>query len=107
MARRLLFRLLTLAALVTIALSASAYDFYADGFYFNITGENTVSVTHREQYSTDYSGAVTIPSSVTYGGVNYTVTGIGRSAFYDCTEMTSVNIPTTVTKPRLFLLPQH
>ncbi len=98
MARRLLFRLLTLAALVTTALSASAYDFYADGFYFNITGENTVSVTHREQYSTDYSGAVTIPSSVTYGGVNYTVTGIGRSAFYDCTEMTSVNIPTTVTK---------
>lgn len=98
MARQLLFRLLTLAMLITTAASANAYDFYADGFYFNITGENTVSVTHREQYSTDYSGAVTIPSSVTYGGVNYTVTGIGQNAFNDCTEMTSVNIPTTVTE---------
>jgi hypothetical protein len=38
-----------------------------------------------------------IPSSVKYGTNNYTVTGIGNRAFYQCTELTELTIPTSIT----------
>jgi len=44
-------------------------------------------------FPTDYTGALTIPS--TLGG--YPVTSIGSSAFYNCTGLTSVTIPDSVT----------
>ena len=90
MKKRLLFKLLTLVVLITSALSASAYDFESGGFYYDITGSNTVSLTHSSQYASDYSGDVTVPSNVTHGGVTYRVTGLSYFAFYDCKEMTSV-----------------
>ena len=40
---------------------------------------------------------MTIPSSVTYGGVTYQVTAIGANAFLSCHDLTSVIIPSTVT----------
>jgi hypothetical protein len=48
--------------------------------------------------STDISGAVVIPSSVTYDGKTYTVTVIGEEAFEDCVNLTSVSIPESVTE---------
>ena len=45
----------------------------------------------------DYSGAVTIPKSVIYDGRTYSVTSIGESAFYNCSSLTSVEIPSSVT----------
>ena len=78
-------------------LSASAYDFLANGIYYNITSGNTVSVTYKDTGYNSYSGSVNIPSTVSYGGVQYTVTEIGRSSFRACPNLTSVNIPNTVT----------
>ncbi len=47
---------------------------------------------------TQPTGDITLPSSVTYGGITYTVTSIGNSAFYHCDGMTgSLTIPNTVT----------
>lgn len=43
------------------------------------------------------TGALTIPSTVTYNSTTYTVTGIGNSAFSGCSGLTSVIIPNTVT----------
>ena len=43
-----------------------------------------------------YSGAIVIPEKVTYNNREYTVTGIGESAFWD-KSITSVVIPATVT----------
>ena len=43
------------------------------------------------------TGAVTIPSTITYSGKTYSVTKIGSSAFYGCTSLTSVAIPNSVT----------
>ena len=69
------------------------YDFYADGFYFLITGANTVKLTNS--YGSPYTGSISIPSTVSYSGTTYTVTAIGENAFYE-TQITSVIIPNTV-----------
>ena len=71
-----------------------AYDVEVDGIYYNLVDGNS-EVTYREGYS--YSGSVTIPSKIIVSGVEYPVTSIGRSAFYDCSGLTSVTIPNSVT----------
>ncbi len=47
--------------------------------------------------STQLSGDIVVPSTVTYSGKTYTVTAIGRSAFLSCRNLLSVTIPNTVT----------
>ena len=78
-----------------------AHDFKVDGIYYNITSETTVGVTYRgyydQEYSNEYTGSVTIPSSVIYNGNTYSVTSIGNGAFYWCIGLTSVTIGNSVT----------
>ena len=82
---------------LTCGISAGAYDFYSGGIYYTKLASNTVEVAYRDVLTADYSGSVTIPSTVTYGGVTYTVTGIGYCAFGECTNLTSVSLPSTLT----------
>ena len=81
--------------------TATAHDFEVDGIYYIING-NEATVTFRGtsyyEYSNEYSGSVTIPSSVTYNGTIYSVTSIGVLAFYNCSGLTSVTIPNPVTE---------
>ena len=90
-----LFKLLLLLALLLPA-TASAYDFMVGGIYYNII-DNEVSVTYKNTNYNSYSGAITIPKTVTYNGTTYTVTTIGYCAFRNSTNLTNVNIPNTVT----------
>ena len=53
----------------------------------------TVTGYDRSNKPTD----VVIPNTIKYGGGNYSVTTIGKSAFYNCTSLASVNIPNSVT----------
>ena len=91
--------ILLLAALLLGRLAASAHSFEVGGIYYNITSEEdlTVAVTYRgnsyNEYSNEYSGAVTIPSTVTYNSETYSVTSIGYYAFYDCRGLTNVTLP--------------
>lgn len=92
-------RLVLLALTVLIAASsAMAYDFEVGGIYYSIGRPNEVSVTYKDQSYNSYSGAVTIPSSVTYQGTTYDVVGISMSAFYHCTELTSVTLPNSILR---------
>ena len=50
-----------------------------------------------QQSSSDISGSVIIPSTVTYNGTTYSVTFIGEGAFLSCSSLTSVTIPNSVT----------
>ena len=94
--------LLTIALLLC-SLTASAEDFSVDGIYYNITSSTnkTVEVTYKgnyyNSYSNEYSGSITLPATVTYNGVTYSVTSIGNSAFYGCSSLTSITIPESVT----------
>ena len=82
-----------------IASVASAYDFEADGIYYDITSSSnplTVAVSHNGNNT--YTNKVTIPESVIYGGRLYSVTSIGDYAFADCSSLTSIIIPSSVTR---------
>ena len=102
MKQKLFGRLAAAAVLLLSASTASAHDFEVDGIYYNKNSDGTsVSVTYKgssySSYSNEYSGAVTIPASVTYSGKTYSVTSINERAFYKCSGLTSVVIPTSVT----------
>lgn len=90
-------RLLLLLLSILLAPSLHAYDFVTAGIAYNILSstDQTVEVTKRD--GSKYIGSVSIPSSVVYNGVSYSVIAIGNSAFYDCTSLTSVSIPNSVT----------
>ena len=90
--------------------TAYAYDFSAtcstgQTLYYNITNttlhyvEITFPGTTNDWWG-DYpkpTGNITLPSTVTYGGVTYTVTSISWYAFFECTDLTgSLTIPNTV-----------
>ena len=83
-----------LLALVTSSM-ASAYDFEVDGIYYFTSG-NMAVVTNGDGYNS-YHGQVTIPTSVTHDGTTYEVKAIGKHAFLNCNDLTSVDIPATVT----------
>ena len=89
MKRKLLLLLVALLPMV-----ANAYDAKIDGIYYNFSGNEAI-VTYRK--STDYSGDVVIPESVTYNGKTYSVTSIGNFAFSKCINLTSITIPNSVT----------
>ena len=96
---------LTLAILFLLMTNAlAAHDFEAkndDGvtIFYNIISEKdkTVAVTFGPDYKTIYRNHVSIPSKVSYNGSTYSVTSIGRQAFYDCTGLTSIEIPNSIT----------
>ncbi len=99
--------------LLTLSVAANASSFSAknsDGvtIYYKIipgkyTRTNYCSVTYGGSsiYSARYSGAVVIPKTAICSSGNdagtYTVTTIGDNAFFQCTELTSVTIPNTIT----------
>ena len=108
MKKKLLSFILLLLAGIT---AAYAYDFSAvaptgQTLYYTITSSGsspTVSLTCPNSsypYWSGYTkptGSLTIPSTVTNGGITYAVTSIGNDAFMWCSDLTSVTIPNSVT----------
>lgn len=73
--------------------------------YFAIISPTEMAVTSGEFFYQDnpsqaytYRGDVVIPKMITHLGTTYTVVEIGWKAFYDCSLVSSVIIPNTVTK---------
>lgn len=90
-------RFILLFVVVLLAGNAAAYDFESGEIYYNIidAGAQKVEVTCRENLNldtySDYTGSITIPATVTYNDVSYSVTRIGTHAFRHST-VTSVTI---------------
>ena len=93
--KRLITQLALLIAVLCASIPAHAYDYIVDGIYYNVNKSNrTAEVTKGDG---KYKGSINIPESITYEGSSYSVTSIGKSAFRDCSGLTSVTIPNSVT----------
>lgn len=119
--RRSKIGLITLLICLTNIFQANAIAYLVDGIVYTTTGttgENELLVTSGGDNAT-YTGAITIPAGMNLDGVDYRVVGIGNyafrnttitsidmpeglltigdEAFANCTSLTSVKIPSTVT----------
>ena len=81
----------------TMGMTAMAYDFEADGIYYNILPDEDNAVEVTRAYGNDYMGDVAIPAEVSYEGSTYRVTTIGNEAFYNCSALTTVSMPSVET----------
>jgi hypothetical protein len=84
-----------------------AYDFSAvhqgQTIYYKITSSiapYTVEVVSQNDeypiYTNFPQGVLTIPDTVSYGNITYTVEGIGYAAFWECDKLTTVYLPSTL-----------
>ena len=97
--KKTLFFLVALLT-ATIAFAADYYQSEIDGIYYNLNDDNkTAEVTYQYPYPYNYSGVttLTIPSYITYNSETYSVTSIGSAAFHDCSSLTSISIPNSIT----------
>lgn len=78
---------------------------YGDGSeqYFEVLSDNTAEMVRAHEYygiepPIEFGrNTEVIPSEITYEGQVYTIVGIGDYAFYDRRQLSSVEIPNTVT----------
>lgn len=93
-------KMLFLLAFVALSLTtwAQRYDFQEGQFYYSINRDrpSEVSVARNDDSYSSFTGELIIPSTVTYGGYTYTVTGISERAFNSCSGVTSVSIPSSM-----------
>ena len=92
----LIQRLALFAAMLMSVLSMSA-SFEVNGLYYEPTSGKTVKLVQHPDGTNRYSGNIQIPDKVKCNGRSYIVGEIGGSAFYNCTALTSVSIPNSVT----------
>ena len=89
--------LFVLAIFIANCISASAIEFTVDDVRYSVNNDNTTVTVVGYPLGSKPTGDLTIPESVTFGGISFPVTSIGRSAFEYCSGLTSVTIPGSVT----------
>lgn len=102
--KHLYFKALLFCLCLFASINAFAYDAEIGGIYYNFPTDSTATVTYQSvqssdpwTYISDYSGDVVIPESVNYNGRTYSVTSIDSYAFRNCSSLTSITIPESVT----------
>lgn len=86
--------LLMMILLPMMAMAAASVEI--DGIWYNLVSKTKMAEVAKKP-SGEYSGAIVIPEKVTYNGTEYSVTSIGKGAFYKCTGLTSITLPNSVT----------
>lgn len=90
----LFFFMLAFSRLLGANVSAKIGD-----FIYNLdTSSKTAEITYKTLDASNYpNSSITVPSSVAYQGETYTVTSVGLYAFRNCTNLTELNLPNTIT----------
>ena len=84
-----------LCIMALLPLVVSAYDVEIDGIYYDLdTSTRSATVTSGDN---KYAGTVTIPSYIFKDGEAYYVNIIKSLAFSNCEDLTSIDIPYSVT----------
>lgn len=79
--------------LLPIIASADAVEI--DGIFYNLISKgNVAEVTKNPE---KYKGDISIPKTVSYGGIIYEVVSIESTAFLNCNELNSVDISNNIT----------
>lgn len=86
---------LLLFVTMLLPMVANAEDVMIEGIYYKLIAKGKIAEVIQNPQ--EYSGDIVIPSSVTYDGIDYSVTSIGESAFSNCMNLTSITIPNSVT----------
>ena len=74
-----------------------SHKFMVDGIcYQKLTGKYA-KVTYKDTSYGSYQGNIVVPATVTYEDVTYNVIGVDDYAFYGCTNLYSVELPSTIT----------
>lgn len=66
-----------------------------DGINYSLNSSAKTAEVRRS--SNQYSGDIIIPETVEYNGVTYNVTSIRNEAFYNCSSLTSIDLPDGLT----------
>lgn len=84
---------------LTVILLVKAQDFTVDFLSYKVidVSQKTVEVTGIEHDESLY-GVAAVPATVTYEGMEYTVTGLADGAFYMEVWIKSVTLPETLLK---------
>lgn len=85
-----------ISSLCAVLLSVSAISqntFTVGNLTYEITSENTVEVHDCATSAI----SVTIPETIVNNGTTYSVTAIGSNAFFSCYNLSSIEIPNSVT----------
>ena len=101
-----LFTTFILFAFAT-SVSAQNYNFYdfsavcesGQTLYYSFVSDSEVELSEPSSNWNGYTrptGHLIIPETVEHEGIVYTVVSIGQSAFYQCSDLTSVDIPSTI-----------
>ena len=89
-----LIKIILLLVILFPCIRAKAVDFSIDGLNYNIISETDRTI---ELTMGSYKGNITIPKKLIRNGYTYTVIRIGNKAFYDCSGLSTVSIPNSVT----------
>lgn len=75
-------------------LSAVTEGFVVDGVIYTVMGQKA----QVAGYTADIPQDCVIPASVSIGGEDYPVTALADNALYNCSRLTSITLPETVTR---------
>ena len=75
------------------ALNLSAEEFWIGNLTFKIKSSTTVELIDADSDNTK----VILSETIDFNGNSYTIISIGEEAFIDCSSLTSVTIPNSVT----------
>lgn len=89
-------KILTLLLAIMATTCLWAYGFNLGDLTYSITSSSE-PYTAEVSAANSYAASIIIPETVTYDGITYSVTSIGKYAFQSCHDLISVTIPKSIT----------